>query len=112
MKRSQGPRCQRAEKRKMKQIDVKMKNVELVRALPNLINHQHEVWNGVAHGRIEAKRMSATGGQLSAGDRIAARKERHVVAEPDKFFGQVGNDPLGAAIKTRRNALNEGRDLR
>jgi hypothetical protein len=28
--------------------------------------------------------------------------------EPDEFFGQVGNDPLSAAIETGRNALNEG----
>jgi hypothetical protein len=33
------------------------------------------------------------------------------VAKPDKFFGQVGNDPLGAAIETRRNALDEGGHL-
>jgi hypothetical protein len=29
-------------------------------------------------------------------------------AEPDKFFGQIGNDPLGAAIKARRNTLDKG----
>ena len=34
-----------------------------------------------------------------------------IVAEPDKCFGQVGNDPFCAAIKTRRNALNERSDL-
>jgi hypothetical protein len=33
------------------------------------------------------------------------------VAKPDKFFGQVGNDPFGAAIEARRNALNEGSNL-
>jgi hypothetical protein len=33
------------------------------------------------------------------------------VAKPDKLFGQIGDDPLGAAIETRRNALNEGSDL-
>ena len=29
------------------------------------------------------------------------------MAECDKFFRQVGNDPFGAAVKTRRNALYE-----
>ena len=111
MKRSQGPSCQRAEKREVEQIDVKMKNVELLRALAHLINHQHEVRNDVAHGRIKAQRTSATGSQLGAGDGVPARKERHIVAKPDKFFGQVGNDPLSAAIETRRNALNERSDL-
>jgi len=33
------------------------------------------------------------------------------VAKPHKFFGQVGSDPLGAAIQTRRNALDERSDL-
>jgi hypothetical protein len=37
--------------------------------------------------------------------------KRHVMAKPHKFFGQIRNDPLGAAIETRRNALNEGSDL-
>ena len=56
VKRGQGPSCQRAEKREMEQINVKMKNVEFLRALAHLINHQHEVRNGVAHGRIKAER--------------------------------------------------------
>src|SRR5579863_3713490 len=74
VKSGQGPGRQRAEKWKMKQIDVKMKDVELVRALPDLINHQHEVRNDVAHNRIEAKRTRATGSQLGTGDRITIRK--------------------------------------
>ena len=55
VKGRQGPICQRAEKRKMEQVDVKMKYVEFLRALADPINHQHEVRNGVADGRIEAK---------------------------------------------------------
>ena len=54
VKRSQSPSCQRAEKREVEEIDVKMENVELLRALAHLINHQHEVRNDVAHGRIES----------------------------------------------------------
>src|ERR1700683_345910 len=107
----QGPCRQRAEKRKMEQIDVKMENVELIRTLPDLINHQHEVRNDVAHCRIKAERTGTTGSQFSASDGIPARKERHIVPKPDKFFGQVGNNPLSAAIETRRNALNKGSDL-
>jgi hypothetical protein len=111
MKRSQSPSGERAEKWEVEEIDVKMKNVELLRALAHLINHQREMRNDIAHGRIEAQRARTTGSQLSASDRVRARKERHIVAKPDKFFGQVGNDPLSAAIETRRNALNERSDL-
>src|ERR1700691_4896216 len=45
----QGPCRQRAEKREMEQIDVKMENVELIRAFSDLIKHEHEVWTGVVH---------------------------------------------------------------
>src|SRR6476660_9461909 len=90
---------------------MKMKNVKLVRALSDLINQQHEVRNDVAHGRIQAKRTSATRSQLGAGDGVSARKERHIVAESGKFFGQVGHDPFSAAIETGRNALNKWSDL-
>jgi hypothetical protein len=33
------------------------------------------------------------------------------VTKPELFSYQVGNDPLSAAIKTRRNALDERSDL-
>jgi hypothetical protein len=82
----------------MEHIDVKMQDVEVLRALAHLVDHQHEVRNGVAHRRIEAERARATGNQLCAGDGVPAREQRHVVAEPDKSFGQIGNDPLSAAI--------------
>src|SRR5581483_2528451 len=68
MKRGQGPSGQRAEKREMEQVDMKMKDVEFLSALAHLINHQHEVWNDVAHCRIKAQRASTTGSQLGAGD--------------------------------------------
>src|SRR5579872_5057155 len=88
-----------------------MKNIEFLGALAHLINHYHEVWNDVVHGRIKAERASRAGSQLGAGNRVPTCKERDIVAKPDKFFGQVGNDPFSAAIKTRRNALDEGSDL-
>jgi len=68
VERGQGPTCQRTEKREMKQIDVKMKNVKLLRTLAHLIDHQHEVRNGVAHGRVKAERTRTARGQLRAGD--------------------------------------------
>ena len=95
----------------MEEIDVKMKNVELLRALAHLIDHQHKVRNAVAHGSIEAQRTSTTGSQLGGGDGVPASKERHIVAKPYEFFGQVGDDPLSPAIETRRNALDERSDL-
>jgi hypothetical protein len=37
--------------------------------------------------------------------------EKHLVAEPDRFFGQEGNDPFCAAIESRGNALDQWSDL-
>jgi hypothetical protein len=34
-----------------------------------------------------------------------------IMGKPDEFFGQVGDNPLSAAIGTRRNALDEGSHL-
>ena len=45
----------------MEQIDVEMDNVEFFRTLPNLIDDQHEMGNGVAHCRIEPERATGTG---------------------------------------------------
>ena len=42
---------------------------------------------------------------------FTARKKRYIVPKPDKFFSQVRNDPLSAAIETRRDALNERSNL-
>ena len=42
----------------MEKIDVKMDNVEFLRALEHLIDHQHEVRNGVAYCRIKAERAN------------------------------------------------------
>ena len=95
----------------MEEINVKMKNVELLRALAHLIDHQHKVRNAVAHGSIEAQRTITTGSQLGGGDRVPASKERHIVTKPHEFFGQIGDDPLSASIETRRNALDERSDL-
>src|ERR1700685_482170 len=111
VQRGQGPSRQRAEQGEMKQIDVKMENVEFVGALANLIDHQHEMRNSVEHRGIKPKRATATGNQVGAGNGVAACKKRHIVAQPDKLFGQVGHDPLGAAIQTRGNALDERSDL-
>ena len=64
MKRGQGATCERAKKRELEKIDVKMNDVEFVRALAHLIDHKHEVRNGIAHRIIESERVITTGGQF------------------------------------------------
>src|SRR6202451_2019721 len=82
VQRGQGPRRQRAEQGEMKQIDVKMENVEFVGALPNLIDHQHEARDSVEHRGIKPKRATATGNQLGAGNGVAACKKSPIGVAP------------------------------
>ena len=43
---------------------------------------------------------------------IAAGEQRHVVSEANKFFSEIRHDPLGSAVKARRNAFAQRCDLR
>ena len=60
----------------------------------------------VLHGWRASRRH-----QGGAGDGIAARKQRHIVTQPDQFIGEIGDYSLGSTIKPRRHALHERRDL-
>jgi hypothetical protein len=103
---------ERMEQREMKEVDMEMQNVEFLDSLAHLVEHEHVVGDGVLDGRIEPQRGHGAAGELGGGDGIAAGEQRHVVPELHQFFGQIGDDPLGAAIQARRHALHQGGDLR
>ena len=65
----------------------------------------------IAHAGIQAERFGDTGNEIGCGDRIAAREQSHLVAEADKFFGQVGDDPLSTSVKPWGNAFDQGCNL-
>ena len=112
VQRRDGPARDRAEQREMKLVDVEMQDVEIVGALAHAIEHQHVIGNGIAHAGVEPQRLRHAGHEVGRRDRIAAGKQRHVMAERHQFFGQVGDDPLGAAIEPWGNAFDQRRDLR
>ena len=112
VERGEGTLRHGAEQREVKLVDVEMENIELVGALPHPIEHKHVIGNGVAHVRVEPQRHGGARNEAGARYRVAACKQRHVVTEPDQLVGQIGHDPLRAAVKTRRHALHERRDLR
>ena len=60
---------------------------------------------------IEADRLVAHGHQRRLGPRLGAGEQRHVVAELDQGVGEMGDDPLGAAVEARRDGLVERCDL-
>ncbi len=107
-----GAVCDRPERRKLELVDVEMQNIKFVGALAHAIEHQHIIGDGI---RTLASSRSALGPQLTrlaAVIRIAARKQCHVVAQCHQFLSQIGDNSFGAAIKPRRNAFDQRRDLR
>ena len=98
----QGEVCER--------LGVKMQHVELVLALQDALQHDEELRQRVAHP-VEALGARRTGGEAGAGDRVAARKERHLVAEAHQLLGKIRDHALGAAVELWRNALGERGDL-
>ena len=80
-------------------------------ACDHLLQHGDVVGDRIAAGAVEAQRARRAGTQPRARLRIAAGEQRHVVAELDQLFGEIGDDALGAAIEPRRDALDQRRDL-
>jgi hypothetical protein len=59
----------------VEEIDVKVNDVKLFRAFAHLIDHQHEVGNNVAHGRIEADRHNSEP-TLASNKAVASKKNK------------------------------------
>ena len=112
MQRGQGGDRLMPEDRKVKMIDVKMQHVELGGMRADLVEHQHVVGHGVADRSVEAQRLGAARHEIRGGDRIAAREQRHLVAQRDQFLGEIGDDALGAPIEPGRHALDQRGNLR
>ena len=85
-------------KRSVYEFDMEVQNIELVRSLSNLLQHDDMVWQRILCRRIEAKRQIAARYQLRGSFRISTGKQRHVMSLPNQFFGKVGNDAFSASI--------------
>ena len=82
----------------MKLIDMEVQDVEVVGPLAHAIEHQHVIGNRIPDAGVEPQCLGHAGNEIGGRDRIAACKQRHLVAERHQLFGQIGDDPLGAAI--------------
>ena len=65
-------------------------------------------FSGAGSSRIA---WSRTGASRARGLRLGAGEQGDLVAEVDQGVGQVGDDPLGAAVEAGRHGLIEGGDL-
>jgi hypothetical protein len=80
--------------------------------LCNLLDHQQMMHERIDTVVIQTLRAGNDRHQASAGDRVAAGKQRHLMPLSNKLLGQVGNDSLGAAVQLRRDAFSQWRYLR
>ena len=112
VQRGDGAVRDRPEQRKLELVDMEVQDVEFIGALAHAIEHQHVVGNWIADAVFEPQRFGYARHKIGGRDRIAAGKEGDLMAERHQLLGQVGDDPLGAAIEARGNAFDQRRDLR
>ena len=98
--------------REMELVDVKVQHVELRRHLPHLVEHQHVVWNGIAHRWIEPKRLCAARHELCGGDGLPAGEQRDIMALRHQSLGEIADDSFRASVEARRHAFDQGGNLR
>ena len=101
-----------ADQRELKQIDVEVENVEFAGSLPHLFQHHHVIGDRIPGVWIQAQRLFGAFYEFRVGYRIAACEQRHLVPLPNEFFGQIGDNPLGAAVQFGRNTLEQRGNLR
>ena len=107
-----GPVGHRPKQRKMKLVDVEVKNVKFLGVFPHAVEHQHVIRNRVTNIVVETQRHGYARHQMGAGNGVPAGEQRHFVAQSDQLIGEIRDDSLASAIKPRRHALHERRDLR
>ena len=61
--------------------------------------------------RIAPEGVRASGDELRGGRRVSAREQRHLVPFRHQLLGEVGDDPLGAAVELWGNGFVERCDL-
>lgn len=87
---------------------VEVDDVETTRMLKNLFQQHDVMCHLVYAGGIEAQRLWAGADQSSAGDRVAAGKERHVMPLLHQLFRQIRDYTLGPAVIFRGTLSNSG----
>src|SRR5215469_5131693 len=88
-------------------VEMKMEQIKLSRAPPNVLQHDHVQRHWVADRAVEPEGLLRHWLELGRGHGIAAGEERHLMAERHEFFGQPGNHALGPPIEFRRDCLRQ-----
>jgi len=86
---------------------VEVDDVELVGTPPYLIEHQDIVRHRFFDGRIQSERYVTAAHEFRLCDGISRGEQSDIAALPDKFLGQVRDDPFGASIEFGGNAFRQ-----
>ena len=89
----------------MQKMYMKMDDVEFFSAPRDTVQHHQVIWKRIFASRIETQRAIARGSQRRLGLRVAAGEQSDLMTLAYQLFGQIRDDPLGAAVKPRRTAL-------
>lgn len=100
-----------ARQREVEIVDVEMKDVKFGGLLEGFFDQQDEVGDLVEAVFVQAQGAPAGGHQPRLGHRVAAGKQRHLVALAHQLFGEVGDDPFRAPVVLRGDAFNRRRYL-
>ena len=103
-------RSQTAREREMKEIGVKVRDVEVAGAAADFLELQHAIGQRVADLR-QSKRLRNARDELGRRLEVSAREQSHLMTLPHQLLGQIGDDTLRPAVKLRRDALDQGRNL-
>ncbi|MNQ90988.1 hypothetical protein D3C85_1063510 [compost metagenome] len=103
---------QTPEEGEVQDVGMEMDDVERVGAVQNGGQQGHVRGQvGLQRLGVQPDRLIAHRDQPRPRLGLGAGEQGHLVAQIDQGVGQVGDDPLGAAVETRRHRLIEGRDL-
>jgi hypothetical protein len=89
----------------MDQVDMKVQHIEILGALPDLLEHHDMIGQSILDPGIEPQSRLGTGDQAGRRLRIAAGEKGHVVTLPHQLFRQKRYDSLGAAVQARWHAF-------
>ena len=84
---------------------MKMDDVEFFGAPRDAVQHHQVMRKRILASRIETQGAIARRSQCRLGLRVPTGKQSDLMTLTKQLFGQIRDDPLGAAVKLRRTPL-------
>ncbi len=98
--------------RQVQKVTMDVNHVEFVGATPQFLELQRGVNERLLDSWVQTQGRRDHGVQFRLRHRVAAREQGNVMPLPHQLFGQIRDDPLGAAVEPGRHTFNQRGDLR